>query len=180
MQTLSAVAVFLHFFKREIETIFVHRFSASTMPARNVVKNSAYYWILTGLFMAYFIYGPESAAAEEENPFLSFAGLVMFFAGELCNLATHLTLRNLRSSGGKERGIPDGLGFNLVTCPNYMFEIIAWVGITLVTRSWATAVFNVVAIIQMGVWAKKRERNYRKEFGDKYKSKKYASLPLIY
>ena len=104
----------------------------------------------------------------------------MYLVGELGNLNTHLVLRGLRSSGGRERRIPNGLGFNWVTCPNYMFEIIAWIGVTLVTMNWATAVFAAVSFGQMALWGKKKERNYRREFGDKYKKKRYSVLPGIY
>jgi very-long-chain enoyl-CoA reductase len=54
--------------------------------------------------------------------------------GELSNLLTHLNLRSLRPAGTRTRAIPRGYGFNLVSCPNYFFEAIAWiafVGLTL-------------------------------------------------
>ena len=95
------------------------------------------------------------------------------------NLYTHLVLRSLRKPGTKERQIPHGLGFNWVTCPNYMFEIIAWIGISMVTRSWATAVFITIGSVQMAAWGKKKERAYRKEFGDKYKKKRFTIMPGI-
>lgn len=109
-----------------------------------------------------------------------FAGLLLFVIGELGNLSNHVTLRNLRPSGSTERGIPQGLGFNLVTCPNYMFETIAWTGIAMVSWNLSTVLFAVVAVAQMGVWAKKKEMRYRKEFGAKYQRKKYAMLPGIW
>ena len=180
LQTLSLTLVMLHFAKRELETIFIHRFSAATMPIYNIFKNSAHYWLLSGLNMAYWIYRPDSPAAGESNPFVTYTGLALFTIGELGNLSNHITLRNLRSSGSAERGIPQGLGFNMVTCPNYMFEVIAWVGIAMVSWSLSTVVFGIAATAQMVVWAKKKEARYRKEFGAKYQRKRYTMLPGIW
>ena len=61
-----------------------------------------------------------------------------------------------------------------------MFEIISWIGIWVITWSLGTGVFLAVAIIPMGLWAKKKERRYRKEFGDKYKRKRFGILPGIW
>ena len=179
-QILSCVLITLHFVKRELETLFVHRFSAATMPARNIFKNSAHYWLLAGANIAYWIYKPNSPTARQHNPILIYGGLLLFILGEVGNLSTHITLRHLRSAGGKERGIPSGLGFDLVTCPNYMFETIAWTGILTVTWSLSTLLFVVVAVGQMGVWARGKEKKYRREFGDKYKKKRSVILPGIW
>lgn len=181
LQTLLCGLICLHFVKRELETLFVHRFSAATMPLRNIFKNSFHYWILSGVMIAAFIYSPSSAAAHEPNPLLLYPGLILYVVGELGNLQTHLTLKALRSSGGTERGIPRGALFNLVTCPNYLTETISWVGVYLVSGlSWGVLIFLVVSVAQMAQWAKKKERRYRKEFGDKYKKKRFAMLPGIW
>ncbi|KAJ9623628.1 3-oxo-5a-steroid 4- dehydrogenase [Taxawa tesnikishii (nom. ined.)] len=180
LQTLSCVLITLHFLKREYETLFVHRFSNATMPARNIFKNSAHYWILAGANIAYWCYSPTAPTAQHSNPLITYPGITLFYIGELGNLSTHYTLRGLRSTGGTERGIPKGLGFDLVTCPNYMFETIAWIGIWLVTWSLSTGIFTVVAVGQMALWAKKKESRYRKEFGDKYSKKRFAIIPGLY
>lgn len=180
LQTMSLLLICIHFAKRVYETIFVHRFSAATMPFTNVFKNSGYYWIIAGVNLGYWIYRPNAPTAKPMNPLLTFPGLLLYCVGELGNLNAHLTLRGLRSSGGKERGIPHGLGFNLVTCPNYMFEAIVWVGMCLITRDFATVLFTAIGIAQMAAWARKKEKNYRKEFGDKYKKKKYVLIPGVY
>lgn len=130
--------------------------------------------------MAYWIYHPSAPAAQESNPYITNAGLALFAIGELGNLSDHITLRNLRSANGKERGIPQGLGFNWVTCPNYLFEIMAWTGIAMVSWSLSTLLFAAVAIVQMCIWAKQRESKYRKEFGGKYQKKRYTFLPFIW
>lgn len=56
---------------------------------------------------------------------------------ELANLHAHITLRNLRPPGTKVRAIPYGFGFNWVSCPNYLWEILGWAVIGGMTNSIA-------------------------------------------
>lgn len=90
-----------------------------------------------------------------------------------------------------------GYGFNLVSCPNYLFETIAWTSITVMTGSYAgkfsclrgsrgprlnsapAMIFLVVSTYQMAVWALKKHRNYKKEFGEKYPRGRKAMFPFI-
>lgn len=171
--------IILHFIKREYETLYVHKFSLSTMPFRNIFKNSAHYWLLSGVNIAYWIYAPTSytAASGPWVDYLNIAGVVLYIFGELSNLHTHITLSKLRSTGGTERGIPQGYGFNLVTCPNYLFETIAWIGVLLVTKSASTALFLAFSFGQMYPWAVKKEKALRAEFPDRYKKKRYVIIP---
>ena len=179
-QTLTCSMITLHFIKRELETLFLHRFSAATMPAKNILKNSAHYWVLAGVNIAFWCYRTSPSTAAPPSLWIVYAGVLLYVVGELGNLSTHVTLRNLRSSGGKERGIPHGPGFGLVTCPNYMFESIAWLGITLVSWNLSTVIFVLVAVGQMGIWAGGKEKKYRREFGDKYKKKRFVMLPGLW
>ncbi|RDW82462.1 hypothetical protein BP6252_03574 [Coleophoma cylindrospora] len=180
-QRLSMAMIIVHFLKREYETLFVHKFSLATMPARNIFKNCFHYWVLSGLYLAYFIYAPTSYTARESGIFdlLNMVGVALYVFGELSNLYTHQVLSNLRSPGGTERGIPKGFGFDIVTCPNYMFEIIAWLGVVLVTKSLSTVIFTGAGLWQMQQWGIGKEKKYRSEFGDKYKKKRYAVIPGI-
>lgn len=184
LQTLTMILCVAHFLKRELETLFVHRFSSATMPASNIVRNSGYYWALAGLNMAYWIYSPDSNSQQvhdvdvSKDPALN-AGLTLFFVGEALNLYTHIVLANLRPKGTTTRGIPEGFSFTWVTCPNYLWEIVAWIGIALVGKSSSTYIFLAVAVYMMGSWGWKKEKRYRKEFGDKYKKKRFAIIPGI-
>ncbi|KAL8928634.1 MAG: hypothetical protein Q9172_000849 [Xanthocarpia lactea] len=180
LQTLSCILITLHFAKRELETLFLHRFSSATMPLFNLFKNSAHYWLLAGLNIAFWTYRSNLPATGASNPWITWPSVALYVVGELGNLNAHLILRSLRSAGGNERGIPHGFGYGLVTCPNYMFETLAWIGICGVTWSLASVLFAVVAVAQMGVWAQKREVRYRREFGGKYQKKKSVMLPGLW
>ncbi|KAH6996745.1 steroid alpha reductase family protein [Ilyonectria destructans] len=176
-QWLTFGMIVLHFVKREYETLFVHKFSANTMPFFNVFKNSFFYWAISGALCAYFIYSPTSLAAQADIPIIDALGAALYLFSETGNALVHRYLSSLRSTGGTERKIPVGYGFGLVTCPNYMFEVLSWVGIILVSRDWTVALFIAIGAAQMFDWAKGKERAYRKEFGDSYKKKRFVMLP---
>ncbi|KAF7728234.1 3-oxo-5a-steroid 4- dehydrogenase [Apophysomyces ossiformis] len=181
MQTVTFVLVMLHFLKREFETVFIHRFSHGTMPFFNVFKNSAHYWFLSGINLAYWVYGPwfaaGKAAAVRSDVWLYGAVAVWAWA-QASNFLTHVTLRNLRPAGTRRRAIPYGYGFDLVSCPNYFFETIAWTAICFLTTSWSAFLFNVVATGQMYIWAVKKHKNYKKDFKD-YPRNRKAMFPFV-
>jgi len=177
VQWLLFALFHLHFLKREYETVFVHKFSANTMPARNIVRNSAFYWLISGLLCALDIYAPGNMSSRDELVPLDYVGLALFAIGETCNWIVHQHLASLRKPGGTEKGIPHCIGSSLVTSPNYMFEVLAWVGVILISRSWAVVVFICTGIVYMRSWSRGKEKALRKEFGDRYKNKRYTMLP---
>ncbi|KAI1797184.1 3-oxo-5-alpha-steroid 4-dehydrogenase-domain-containing protein [Ganoderma leucocontextum] len=186
LQKYVYAAVLAHFVKRELETVFVHRFSHGTMPLRNIFKNSAHYHLLSGVLLAWSIYSPTFAANSpwirgtiREDPTFLWSCLAAFVFAELSNLRTHVTLRNLRPEGTTKRAIPRGYGFSLVSCPNYFFETLAWTAITVMTGSYAAGIFLVVSASQMTAWALKKHRNYKKEFGKEYPRNRKAMFPFI-
>ncbi|TIA88690.1 hypothetical protein E3P99_02481 [Wallemia hederae] len=185
MQTLAYILILIHFIKREVETVFVHRFSNATMPFMNIFRNSAHYHLLSGLLIAVAIYGPWYSVdalrdSHRSNPnYLAFWLAVWVFC-QVSNLITHIKLRNLRPAGTKERNIPMGYGFNMVTCANYFFEIGGWVAILGITGSWAVAIFLLVSAVTMAKWAKKKDQLYRKQFGDKYPRNRRILFPYIW
>ncbi|KAI0181295.1 3-oxo-5-alpha-steroid 4-dehydrogenase-domain-containing protein [Hypoxylon sp. FL1284] len=180
-QQAAFVMIMLHFVKRELETVFLHKFSANTMPFNYVFRNSFFYWAAAGLLGAAELYAPFAPAARIEpspaNSYATYLGLFMYAAGELANFDVHYYLAHLRRPGETARKLPAGHGFSLVTCPNYMFEVCAWVGVILVTRSPSLLFFIVVGSYYMYTWGWGKEKAYRNQFGDKYKRKQFVMLP---
>lgn len=95
-----------HYLKRELETLFVHRFSNDTMPFFNLFKNCAHYWFIFGFINMYFFLHPDYTAPAwgSKNIFIGFGAFFTLF--EFLNLMCHIVLMNLRKPGTTERGIP--------------------------------------------------------------------------
>lgn len=168
----------LHFLKREFETFFVHKFSRPTMPLNNLFKNCAYYWTFAAV-IGIPLCSPNYVAPS--NMTMVYAGLALFLLSQVGNLICHVMLRNLRpAEGSTERPIPTGFLFELVSCPNYTFEILAWVGFSIMTQIPFAYAFTLVGALQMGDWAQKKHQGYIKA-SDKYKGlKRKAIVPFIY
>lgn len=171
-----------HYAKRILETIYVHRFSNSTMPIKNLFKNCTYYWGFTS-FIAYYINHPlyTPALYGDTQVYIS---LVAFFLCQLGNYSIHTALRDLRPEGTKERKIPIPTSnpftklFSLVSCPNYTYEMGTWFWFTIMTQSVAPGIFALLGTAQMTQWAIKKHVNYKKEFKDYPKGRK-AIIPFI-
>lgn len=115
-----------HYLKRELETLFVHRFSLDTMPFFNVFKNSFHYWAIFGGLNMYFFLHPDYTPPKWASDNMFYAFTAAFAVFEFLNLMCHITLKNLRKPGTQERGIPKGWGFDLVSCANYFWEAMCW------------------------------------------------------
>lgn len=185
VQTVTLGLVLAHFMKREYESVFVHRFSNATMPAFNIIKNSTHYWVLSGLLLGLGVYSPSLGADAvygtlRDDAWYIGSWALVWLGAELLNLQSHLTLMNLRPKGTRVRRIPRGGAFELVSCPNYFFEVLSWFAITMMTLSSSALVFLVVSAAQMTVWAIKKHKNYRKEFGSEYPRRRKIMYPFVF
>lgn len=178
-QKLVCVAVTIHYLKRELETIFLHQFSAATMPLGNLFKNSFHYWILGGVNLAFWSYSRPLLINSVISNNTAVVGIAVWLFGEIWNFDVHLYLRLQRGErNSKTRVIPRGHGFGLVTCPNYLAEIISWLGVWVISGyGWAAALFAFVSAWQMLLWARKRECKYRTQFGESYIKKRWSMIP---
>ncbi|TMW61223.1 hypothetical protein Poli38472_013686 [Pythium oligandrum] len=167
-----------HFLKRELETFFVHRFSRPTMPLQNLFKNCTYYWSF-GAVIGYPLCHPAYVAPTSELQVQ--IGLGIFVVSEILNFLVHVQLRNLRpAEGSQERPIPKGPLFALVSCPNYTFEVLGWIGFSIFTQIFFGYVFTVIGFLQMTDWALKKHRIYIKSYGDAYKKlRRKAIVPFV-
>lgn len=176
MQWLAWAMITLHYAKRLYESLFVHRFSHATMPLSACIRNCTHYWLIGGLWMAYAIYFNNHTT---NNINVERKALAMIFvAAELGNFYSHLKLRWLRPQGSTKRAIPEGFPFTLVSCPNYLFEAIAWCSFAKFVNLPVAWLFALAGTVQMWIWAQKKHRNYLKEFPG-YPKNRTAMIPFI-
>ena len=125
-QKLGVFMALLHYAKRELETMFVHRFSADTMPLQQLFKNCFGYFIIFGVMTMYFFLHPGYEPPSWVTDTYLYATTAAFCIFEFLNLMAHVTLMNLRPPGTTQRKIPYGWGFDFVSCANYLWETCAW------------------------------------------------------
>lgn len=176
VQTYACIYWCFHYFKRIMETFFVHRFSHATSPVSNVFRNCAYYWTF-GAFIAYHVNHPHYTPVGDLQMKVGFGfGIIC----QLANFYCHILLKNLRGpdgSGGYQ--IPRGFLFNIVTCANYTTEIWQWLGFNVATQTVAGYIFLVVAASIMTNWALAKHRRLRKLFDGKDGKPKYPRRWVI-
>ena len=133
---IAAICWAGHYAKRILETLFVHRFSNATMPIMNLLKNCTYYWGFAA-YVSYHVNHPLYTAPCDAQVY---AGLAGFLLCEMGNFSIHWALRCLRPAGSKVRKIPVPTGnpmtclFSVVSCPNYTYEIGAWICFSIMTQ----------------------------------------------
>ncbi|ESL08100.1 3-oxo-5-alpha-steroid 4-dehydrogenase [Trypanosoma rangeli SC58] len=165
-----------HFVKRELESVFVHKFSHATMPRRNIVRNCVYYWAFA-LFIGYVLCHPQYT--EPSNRCLVNASAAAMIVFELLNFAVHKQLSGMRrSDGDTTRTVPKGVLFSLVSCPNYTFEVLSWVSFSLGTSLASSWLFTLAGLVQMAEWAAKKHKNYVKS--DPSVAKRRRMLPFLF
>ncbi|KAL6647018.1 hypothetical protein ACP70R_014455 [Stipagrostis hirtigluma subsp. patula] len=128
-QLLSA-ALAVHFLKRVLEVLFVHRYSGS-MPLATALTISTSYLLNT----ATMIYAQRLSHGLPDPPVdLLYPGVVAVAVGLAGNFYHHRLLAGLRG-GDEGYKIPRGGLFELVTCPHYLFEIVGFFGFAMIAQT---------------------------------------------
>ena len=106
-------------------------------------------------------------------------GVVIFLIGYGINRAADRILRNLRSPGDTHYSIPYGGLFARVSCPNYLGEIIQWIGWAVATWSLSGLAFAVWTIANLAPRARSHHHWYQTHFTD-YPSQRKALVPFLW
>ena len=105
-------------------------------------------------------------------------GLAAFAAGYAMNRKSDATLRALRAPGESGYKVPRGGLFELVSCPNYLGEMVMWCGWATATWSLAGLSFACFTIANLAPRAIAHHRFYQAKFPD-YPRGRRAVIPYV-
>jgi hypothetical protein len=145
-----------------------------------------FFGVIFNLFNTYiqgrwiFTLSPETAYAGDwiKDPrFL--LGVLMFYGGYVLNRKADRSLRLLRKSEGSDYKIPQKGLFRLISCPNYLGEIIQWLGWTVAVWALPGLLFALWTVANLLPRARSHHIWYGNNFTD-YPRDRRALIPYIY
>jgi steroid 5-alpha reductase family enzyme len=105
-------------------------------------------------------------------------GLALFVGGYCVNHQSDAILRNLRRPGESGYKIPEGGLYAYVSSPNYLGEMVEWVGFAIASWTPAGAAFAFFTFANLFPRAIANHRWYRERFAD-YPAQRRAVLPFV-
>jgi hypothetical protein len=105
-------------------------------------------------------------------------GVALFIGGRALNRWADRVLADLRAPGETAYKIPRGGAYELVSCPNYLGEIVQWMGFALAAWSPAALAFALFTIANLAPRARAHHAWYRRTFSD-YPRTRRAVIPFL-
>lgn len=168
-----------HYFYRSF--IYPFRSKHSTPLPLAIMFMSLAFQLINTYFQAgwIFILAPENLYSGNYLYSLPFIlGLSIFIAGTIINRYSDFILKNLRKPGEKEYKIPYGWLYKWISCPNYLGEIIIWLGWAIMLKSIIGFGFFIWTIANLLPRALSTHKWYLNKFPDYPKDRK-AIIPYI-
>ncbi|MEM7160721.1 MAG: DUF1295 domain-containing protein [Myxococcota bacterium] len=177
---LVATLISLHFGKRCLEVLFVHRYSG--------VMNLGSVLLICSLYSSVSLLLGEVAATEvgaSGMPTEGFElwlgiGLALWILGTVGNLHHHRLLAGLRTPGESGYKVPRGGLFGLVATPHYFLEVVGWWGFALVFHHVAAACIVWTMMLYLAGRAHNTRKWYRERMADQLPSGWKRMIPFVY
>ncbi|KAB2627251.1 very-long-chain enoyl-CoA reductase-like [Pyrus ussuriensis x Pyrus communis] len=172
---LLSSALTIHFLKRILEVLFVHKYSGGMILDSAVIISLSY-----GVCTASVTYAQSlTKGLPEPSIDLKYLGCLLFILGISGNFYHHCLLSRMRRlKGDKEYKIPKGGLFGIIICPHYLFEIIGFVGVALISQTLYGFSFTIGSALYLIARSYMTRRWYVSKFEDFPKNVK-ALIPYV-
>ena len=143
-----------------------------------LASGSAFLFTLyNGVLQSHFLLSV--ASLDQLHPVACLLGVSLFSWGMFINIQSDKILQGLRKEGESGYKIPYGGMFRFVSSPNYMGEIIEWLGYALIAQTAASLWFSLFSLIFLGWRAVKTHQWYQDKFKSDYPADRKAFIPFI-
>ena len=106
-------------------------------------------------------------------------GLLIFTIGLIINIHSDEVLIKIKKKNIGYQ-IPKGGLYKYISCPNYLGEILEWIGFAIISWSFPGLLFAVWTMANLIPRAKSQHAWYKEKFKSEYPKEKKAILPFIY
>ncbi|KAK2549736.1 Very-long-chain enoyl-CoA reductase [Acropora cervicornis] len=171
----------VHFLKRVLEALFVHKYSKkwSFFSALQV----SLFYTLGSAVQHYWcnVYTDEDLAAKLSSDDLALiVGFVLYLIGEFLNGYHHYELACLRPAAGSATySVPESALFRFVVCPHYCFELVAWFGMAVVCQHFGIYLGWMVMVTYLAGRSHQTQQWYQKKI-DNFPTDRRNMFPGIY
>ena len=165
-----------HYINRSI--IFPMRLSNAAKIPLSVILSAIFFNLINGFTNGYYL---GNLAIFDSNYLYSMnfiLGIIIFILGLLINISSDNILIKIKSEN-KGYQIPQGLFYKYVSCPNYLGEILEWVGFAIICYSIPALLFAIWTISNLLPRALANHKWYKLKFEDKYPKNRKAIFPFI-
>ncbi|KAL3945435.1 MAG: hypothetical protein SGBAC_000488 [Bacillariaceae sp.] len=173
--TLAGLMCFIHFLKRTLEVLYLHKYSGT-------VELGISQFI--GVFYAFITFMICMVSRNEVDPQVMRLAQALFCIGILGNFYHHYLLASLRKNSAeseKRYHAPKGGCFEFVAAPHYLFELIGWLGIAFAAGD-LTAFLNFATMTAYLSARSKNQNDWNRGQFDKneWPSSRKNLVPFIY
>lgn len=140
-----------HFGKELLQALFDQSLRIETLSFYRVCLQCAYRWGST-LFLSYYTNSPFWKLFKNTEAVIVI-GFAIFMIGEVGTIYCSTVIRQSRqkATAGHQRA---GYLFELVSAPNYTFELISWMGFSVMAQSFPASVVTLLELFRLGSLAK--------------------------
>ncbi|BBN09441.1 hypothetical protein MPTK1_4g19760 [Marchantia polymorpha subsp. ruderalis] len=167
-------AYVVHFNKRILEVLFVHRYSGCMEASTAGAIGFFYMFGTVNSLLAQHI--ADSSAPPPVNTIP--VGIALYSLGLAGNFYHHLLLSNLRKDGSRKYVVPQGGLFSLFVAPHYICEIVEYGGMALISQTTYFACIFLTTLLYLGSRSYATKVWYRKKV-DGFPANRCALIPVL-
>tara|TARA_Y100000389_G_scaffold51714_1_gene47441 strand:- start:8040 stop:8786 length:747 start_codon:yes stop_codon:yes gene_type:complete len=164
----------IHYINRSI--IFPLRINISSKIPISVICSAIFFNIVNGFINGFHLGSLATFSNDYIFSFNFIFGLLLFLIGALININADNVLIKIKKQR-KGYQIPKGKLYNLISCPNYLGEMMEWIGFAFMCWSLPSLLFAIWTIANLFPRALSQHKWYKEKFD--YPINRKAIIPYI-